>query len=107
MVTFELDNTSPNQYFTIVESGHSIGIKLQTSYEMLFASVDIDEVAVSTSVRCVNNKPIIPYRAYAPKDIGNIFFYCSDDEYPDYKNFNSSCIIVYMTPEEMKERGML
>lgn len=105
MTTFDLDPNAPNQQFTVVEQGHAIDITLQTSGELCFATIIIDEKKVITSLRCVNNQPLIPYRAYTPRNIGNLFFYCSSEDYPSFLNFNTSCMLVYLTPDELKELG--
>lgn len=103
MYAYDINPESPNQFFTIVMSGYTIGVTLQTNDGVCYASIDIDGIRVKTSVRCVNNQPIIPYKAYIPEDIGNLFFYCADEDYPSFVNFNTSCILVYLSPSEIKE----
>lgn len=100
MYTFKLDNTAPNQKFTITMDGHTFTVELHTAYDMLFATVDVDNVRVKTSCRCVHNGWLIPYMSYAPEGCGNLKFVTKNGEYPSYKNFNSTCTLVYATREE-------
>lgn len=102
MYVFELNNKAPNQRFSTVVDGFHFDIELHTAFDMLFATVSIDGVVIKTSVRCVPYGWLIPYAAYAPEGCGNFRFETRDDEYPAYKDFNTSCRLVYMSKAEIE-----
>ena len=102
MYSFELDPTSPNQQFSTVADGIDFEITLNTAGGLLFATVKANGKTVKTSGRCVNGQWLIPYMAYAPAGCGNFKFLMRDGEYPNYKNFNTTCILVYYAHDELE-----
>lgn len=103
MYSYTLDSSSPNQNFSTVVDGFRFDITLNTAFDMLFATVDINGVRVKTTCRCINGQFIVPYAAYLPEGCGNFLFYTKDDNYPSYKNFNNTCFLVYLSADEIKE----
>ena len=103
MYSFNLDTSKPNQRFSTVADGFQFDITLNTASDMLFATIAVDGVVAKTSVRCVPGGWLIPYMAYAPDGCGNFRFLTRNGEYPNYRNFNESCILVYYSAEEIKE----
>lgn len=103
MYAFPLNQSSPNQSFTTVVDGFTFDITLQTAFGILFATVDIDGVRVKTSCRCINQQWIVPYPAYLPEGCGNFMFLVNGEQYPNYGDFNSTCVLVYFSADEIKE----
>lgn len=103
MYTYLLDRNSPNQSFTTIVDGIEFDITLQTANDVLFATIKANGKIVKTSGRCVPGSWLIPYPAYAPEGCGNFMFLTRNNEYPNFKNFNTSCILIYASKEEMRD----
>lgn len=101
MYSFELDPESPNQQFSTIADGINFEITLNTANNLLFATIKANGKTLKESGRCIGNQWLIPYMAYAPEGCGNFKFITINDEYPNYKNFNASCILMYYTNEEL------
>lgn len=102
MYSFDLDPTSPNQQFSTVADGINYEITLNTSDNLLYATVKANGTVLKNSGRCIGGRWLIPYIAYAPSGSGNFKFLTRDGEYPNYKNFNTTCILVYYTHDELE-----
>jgi hypothetical protein len=102
MYSFDLNSSAPNQRITTVVDGFQFEIKLHTAYDMLFATISVDNNITKTSVRCVPFGWLIPYSSYAPFGCGNFRFETRDYEYPNYKNFNTSCRLIYYSKSEIE-----
>lgn len=101
MYSFELDETSPNQNFSTTVDGVDFDITLNTANDLLFATVKVNGKIVSNGCRCIPNTWIVPYMAYLPSKCGNFKFLTRDEVYPRYSDFNTSCILVYYSSEEI------
>lgn len=87
----------PNQLLSIDIDGYSFEIALKTAGTMI-ADISIDQVMKVQGIKCLPNKPIIPYEYL---EHGNFFFVTENEEYPDYTQFNISQSLVYLTADEM------
>lgn len=103
MYSYTLDSSAPNQNFRTVVDGFTFDITLNTALDMLFATVDINGERVKTTCRCINGQFIVPYPAYLPDGCGNFLFYTKDENYPNYQNFNTTCMLIYLSDSEIKE----
>ena len=91
-------NNAPSQSFGISISGVNYDITLKLAGGIEYASVSADNVVLCSGVRCIPNKPIIPY-PYLTKG-GNFYWVCDDGEYPDWEKFNGQHVLVYVTDAE-------
>lgn len=90
----------PNATFSCspAEKEYSITFRLLPS-GITLASISYGGKTIASSVRCINNRFIIPYK-YLEAD-GNFMFKCDNEEYPNYKNFNRSCKLYFMDEDEV------
>ena len=103
MNSYTLNSTAANQKISTVIDGFRFDITIMSALGLMFATTAIDGVVVKTSCRCVNGQPIVPYDAYLPEGCGNFFFVTLDDCYPNHNDFNTNCIMVYLTANEIAE----
>lgn len=96
MIDIELQ-AIPNQSFGIIIDGVSFDIVIKTT-TVTIADITIDGVVKLQGVKCMPNRPIVPYEYL---ENGNFFFVCDGEEYPYYTNFGISQSLVYLTPDEM------
>ena len=92
-------NKTPNQKLSVDISGVGYGIETKLFDGMLYMTVYADDVLLCASVRAVPNTVVIPYQ-YLTKG-GNFFWYCPDDEYPDWEKFNTQHVLLWLTDEEL------
>lgn len=102
MYGYTLDSGAPNQSFKTVVDGHRFDIDFHSAMGLLFATVKVDGEVVKTSGRCIEGQWIAPYQAYMPDECGNFMFVTRDEQYPEYSTFNTQCVLVYYTKEEME-----
>lgn len=93
--------TSPNSEFTTSpeEAEFTIRLRLLTNGITLVSIAD-SNVAIADSVRAINGKWLIPYQ-YLEKNYGNFRFESDTEDYPYFKNFNTSCRLMYYNQEEV------
>lgn len=96
MIDIELQ-AIPNQSFSIIIDGVSFDVAIKTT-SVTIADITIDDVIKLQGVKCMPNRPIIPYEYL---ENGNFFFVCDGEEYPYYTNFGTSQNLVYLTADEM------
>lgn len=90
----------PNQRLRIPLSGRRFELVIKGIEEYITVDVLIDGEVVLEGIRAVAGTPIIPYRYL---EYGNILFITENDEYPNWRLFNSSQRLVYLTPDEIGE----
>ena len=88
----------PNQAFSVVIDKVLFDIALKTT-SVTIADISIDGSIKLIGVKCMPNRPIIPYEYL---ESGNFFFVCEGEEYPYYTNFGITQSLVYLTVEEME-----
>lgn len=67
-------------------------------------SISVDNIPILTGARVVSGFPIIPY-AYLEAQNGNFVFVSANDtqdEYPDWRRFNTDLTLIYASPEELR-----
>lgn len=102
---FELNNTLPNQTFstTLNNIDLEIILKLAGSGDnpiMQFALKSGDEY-ICPYVNCFANQGLLPY-PYMVSEVGGNFFFSTDDgEYPNYKNYNTTCVLYFISEDEL------
>ena len=92
----------PNQAFTIFTNGMTLTITLQWFRGLMYYSIDTvgGENIVSSEREC-NGSFLLPQRFEKSGDGGNLCFIDDNGDYPDYRNFNGSCVLVRYNQEEV------
>lgn len=99
-MTIYTPNNIPNQSFSVKEEGADIRIRLHVFKDILYADVFVDNECVMCSYRVVNKGWLLPFPWMRRNGIGNLRFEDGDLQYPDYRNFGTTCNLVYYTAEE-------
>lgn len=93
----------PQQSFDITLEGVRWTLAFRTpsnaEIDCALVSISKDGKSVLEGILCAPNALLMPYE----KEGGNFFFYCNEGEYPSWKNFEETCILYYLTSEEMDE----
>jgi len=104
MLQLNLLNT-PNQQISTTISGVNYSLKFRTTENgILLCDMTIAGELVFAGSRCVANAFVIPapYMTHG----GNFFFFCSDNEYPDWNKFNDAHTLLYLTDAEIAENEL-
>lgn len=106
MTTYQinLNNNYPNQEFdlNIGEIENTISVLLQTTVQgVLLMTVLINDTVIGQPFICLPNQAIIPYQYLIDKIGGNFIFETTTDDYPSYENFNNTCILYFVTLDEI------
>ena len=88
----------PSQSFTVQLDGDYYDIELVTTEEVLACSIARNNVLLLTGIRVVNGTPLIPYSTLAT---GNFIFIATDDLLPDYRQFNTTQILYFLSADEI------
>lgn len=89
----------PNQALSIDIEGNTFNITIKTTdAKSTIADISINSNAVIKGIRCMPNRPIIPYKYL---EQGNFFFATMDDEYPYYTSFGTTQRLVYLSTSEL------
>ena len=84
----------PQQRIEMNIDGVDYAIQLRTAQGMTFADTYANGELLKAGVRCVSGQPIIPYN-YLTKG-GNFFWYCLNDDYPYFENFETTQFLIYL-----------
>ena len=101
-----LNNNYPNQEFdlNIDEVEETINVLLQTTVQgVLLMTVSINDNIIGQPFICLPNTPIIPYQYLIDKVGGNFVFETENNNYPNYENFNDTCIFYFITSDTIAE----
>ena len=102
MTTYTPSNV-PNQQFTFSPSGVQYVFTLRFFRDLMYVTIanEFGDIYVG-SLRCANKQWLLPFWPQTYGD-GNFRFEDDADQYPDYRNFGTSCRLVFYTPEEIAE----
>ena len=90
----------PNQNFKWTPNGVTYDFTLRFFRGLMYATIRTEEGAVYVgSIRCVNRQWLIPWRRAEMGD-GNFRFEDDYGQYPDYRNFGTSCRLVFYSASE-------
>lgn len=89
---------TPNQEFFINLENKDMTIRV-ISRKIPFLSVFYNDNYVVQNVPCFPNQEILPYPYQSSEIGGNFFFETNDDEYPEWKNFNTTCKFYFVSEE--------
>ena len=92
---------SNNQEFRFEVSGVDFVFRLHTFRDILYCSVYANGTLVAPSVKCMNNKWLLPYSHLAAA--GNFMFINSYEGYVETAEFGKITKLVYFSPEEYRK----
>lgn len=106
MTTYKIDlnPNNPNQEFdlNIDEIENAVSVLLQTTVQgALLMTVSVDDVIQGQAFLCTPNRAVIPYQYLVDNIGGNFIFETEGDNYPTYENFNDTCILYFVTKDEI------
>lgn len=90
--------TIANQTLSIRLDDQRLVLRLKEASGVMVADLDRDGVRVLSAVRVLAGEPITPY-AYL--ESGNFMLLTLNDELPDWRKFNLSQNLVYLSPGEV------
>ena len=93
----------PNQRFTFSPGGVEYNFTLRFFRDLMYVTIRnrVGNVYVG-ALRCANMQWLLPYRTADYGD-GNFRFEDDNGQYPDYRNFGTSCRLVFYTADEIAE----
>ncbi len=99
MTTYVIDlKQIPNQEFFINLLNKDMTIRIIDRGIPLF-SISINNEYLVQNVPCFANQDVLPYPYMVAEIGGNFRFVSSDDEYPNWENFGSTCNLIFVTEE--------
>lgn len=88
----------PNQSLSVRLDAQRLVLRLKEANGVMVADLDRDNVRVLSAARVLAGEPIIPY-AYL--ESGNFMLLTIEDQLPDWREFNATQSLVYMSPSEV------
>lgn len=98
----EIDNTLPNQKFSVNTDSGNIEVELRTISNMTLMSVSKNGENIVSSIKVAPNVLIMGYK-YLQEQYGDFIFSTTDNEYPYFKNFNNANKLYWLNYEEIQE----
>lgn len=97
-----IDNTLPNQKFSINTDTGSIDIKLRTIEGITLMTVSKNGEYIVNSIKVAPNVLLMGYK-HLQEQYGDFIFTTTDNEYPYFENFNNANKLYWLNYEEVKE----
>ena len=93
----------PNQTFEVSPYGITYVFTLKRIRGFMYVTIE-DSLGnrISGPLRVCNAAWLIPHTAYNNEGGGNFLILNQNNEYPDFKNFETSCQLRYYTAEEIE-----
>lgn len=103
----DLNPSYANQEFDVQIDGveKDIHIKLRTAYDVTLMSVTVDGELLGIPFICFPNRPVLPYPYMVEKLGGNFIFATENDDYPNYRNFGTSCLLYFVMQDYLQEHN--
>lgn len=89
----------PQQNFTITLNDTDFEISLRTSDGVMFITISAGGVEYIKNAKCFPNQPILQFPYLQKK--GDFWFKTVNDAYPYWQDFENTCFLFYLTPEEL------
>lgn len=102
MIQIPISNI-PNQEFSMTLAGNEFFIQLRTIQDLTYMSCSINGEPTFYSQICTPNNWVNQYKYISAG--GKFAFRCIDDEYPNYKKFNSTQFLYFITQEEIDQNA--
>lgn len=91
----------PNQNFTFTEGNTEFEITLRALNGIMLISVSANGTPLVTGTKCMPGAPVLSY-PHLQKH-GEFVFITADGNYPWYKDFEKTCFLYFVSPEELLE----
>lgn len=88
----------PNQTLSVALDGNQWGITLKSAAGIIAVSLVLNGAPVITGLRAVAGKRIIPCKY---QEAGNFAFLCQQQNLPDYTQFGTTQVLVYLSASEL------
>ena len=98
----EIDNTLPNQKFSVNTDSGSVDVELRTIDGIMLMSVSRNGEYIVNSIRVAPNVLLMGYK-YLQEQFGDFVFTTVDNEYPYFENFNNANKLFWLNYDETKE----
>lgn len=95
----EIDNTLPNQKFSVNTDSGSLDIELRTVDGIMLMSISRNGTSIVNSIRVAPNVLLMKYR-YLQEQYGDFIFTTTGNEYPYFENFNNANKLYWLSYEE-------
>lgn len=89
----------PNQTFSVLLGGELYRIAIRTIQDLTYMSVWLDDRVLFYNQLCTPNNWVNPYNYVSVN--GKLYFACNNGEYPNYKLFNISQQLYFLTETEV------
>jgi len=99
MQTIDLEVT-PSQAVTFVADNQQYNVTVRSNDDMTFMDVSINGAVVATQLPCIVGQIVMPYE-YLEGDGGNFIFTTASGDNPQYANFGSSDVLLYISNAEL------
>ena len=96
-----LNNTLPNQEFTILLNGKNFDLAIRTVDDISLLTITVDGIKIVDSIKCMPNVPLLYYK-YLQSQYGDFIFSTTDNEYPYYTGFSGRYKLFYLTYDEVE-----
>lgn len=91
----------PNQVFTTTIGEDNYRIAIRTIQGLSFMSVWKNDIVLFYNQVCVPNEFVNPYNYLS--ESGKFYFESLDGEYPNYKQFNVTQFLYFLSADEVEE----
>lgn len=98
----EIDNTLPNQKFSVNTDSGNIEVELRTIGKLTLMSVSKNGENIINSIKVAPNVLLMNYK-HLQEQYGDFIFTTTDNEYPYFENFNNANKLYWLNYEEIKE----
>lgn len=92
---------NPNQNFTFSEGNTEFEITLRALNKIMLISVWANGTALVNGAKCMAGQPLLSYPHL--QKYGDLVFITSDHKYPWYEDFDKTCFLCFVSPEELAE----
>jgi hypothetical protein len=90
----------PNQSVNFVEDGQQYNLSFRAIGDTMYVDIAMNGATIVTAIPCIANEPLIPYQ-YLEGDGGNFLFVTASGDNPQYDNFGSNDILMYVSAAEL------
>lgn len=91
----------PSQILGVTLEGAGYFLQLRDVNGLVLADIEVNGTKVISGAKCLPNQKIMPYGHLTAG--GNFYFYCQDNEYPDYTKFGADHRLLFLTDAEIVE----
>lgn len=91
---------TPSQLLGVTLAGVSYILRLRGGAGVTLMDVDVGGERILSGAKCLPNQKILPYPHLTLG--GNFYFWCRDNEFPDYTKFGGDHRLLFLTDDEIE-----